>query len=413
MSRIDDLIAEHCPDGVEFKRLGEVGEFIRGNGLQKKDFVDEGFPCIHYGQIYTFYGTSTATTKSFVAPELAARLKQAEKGDLVVTTTSENIEDVCTAVAWMGDSPIAVGGHSCVYRHTLDPMYAAYYFQTEQFEIQKRKLVTGTKVKDIKVSDVGRIKIPVPPPAIQREIAEILNRMEVLKAELESELESELEYRSRQYVYYRDSLLAYADRESVRWAPMGEVGEFIRGRRFTKNDVVPVGVGSIHYGEIYTHYGVFASEALSHVRSELTPNLRFARTGDVVIAAVGETVEDVCKAVAWLGDEEVAIHDDCFAYRHTLNPKFVAYYFQTSVFHAEKNKHVARAKVKRISGESLAKLKIPVPSLKEQERIVAILDHFDALVNDLSVGLPAEIRSRQRQYEYHRDRLLTFEGRAA
>ena len=74
MSRIDELIAEYCPNGVELKTLGEVGEFVRGNGLQKKDFVDAGFPCIHYGQIYTYYGTSTTTTKSFVTPELAARL---------------------------------------------------------------------------------------------------------------------------------------------------------------------------------------------------------------------------------------------------------------------------------------------------------------------------------------------------
>lgn len=80
MSRIDDLIAEHCPDGVPFKSLGEVGTFVRGGGLQKKDFVDDGFPCIHYGQIYTFYGTSTTETKSFIAPELAARLKHAEWG---------------------------------------------------------------------------------------------------------------------------------------------------------------------------------------------------------------------------------------------------------------------------------------------------------------------------------------------
>lgn len=209
MSRIDDLIAEHCPEGVEFKTLGEVGTFVRGNGLQKKDFVDDGFPCIHYGQIYTFYGTSATVTKSFVAPELGSRLKQAETGDLVITTTSENIEDVCTAVAWLGEGPIAIGGHSCVFKHTLDPMYAAYYFQTEQFELQKRKFVTGTKVKDIKVSDISRVKIPVPPLAIQHEIAAILNGMESLKAQLEAELEAELELRSRQYAFYRDALLSF------------------------------------------------------------------------------------------------------------------------------------------------------------------------------------------------------------
>lgn len=191
MSRIDELIDKHCPNGVEFKALGEVGTFIRGNGLQKKDFVEKSFPCIHYGQIYTFYGTSTTTTKSFVDPTLAVRLKKADSGDIVLTTTSENIEDVCTAVAWLGDSSIAIGGHSCVFKHTLDPMYVSYYFQTDQFESQKRRFVTGTKVKDIKVADLARVKIPVPPPAVQRAIVEILDKMELLKAELE--------LRSRQY----------------------------------------------------------------------------------------------------------------------------------------------------------------------------------------------------------------------
>ena len=206
-----------------------------------------------------------------------------------------------------------------------------------------------------------------------------------------------------------DFLFAFVEREGVRWARMGDVGEFIRGRRFTKDDVVPDGIGSIHYGEIYTHYGVYADKVLSHVRPELRPALRFAKTGDVVIAAVGETVEDVCKAVAWLGKDDIAIHDDCFIFRHTLNPKFVSYYFQTSTFHSEKNKYVTRAKVKRVSGESLAKMLIPVPPMEEQERIVTILDKFDALVNNLSIGLPAEIKARRHQYEYYRDKLLSFE----
>lgn len=139
---------------------------------------------------------------------------------------------------------------------------------------------------------------------------------------------------------------------------MGDVGRFIRGRRFTKSDVTTDGIGSIHYGEIYTSYGVSARRALSAVNPDLRSALRFALPGDVVIAAVGETVEGACKAVAWLGGEDVAIHDDCFAYRHSLNPKFVAYYMQTAAFHDEKAQYVARAKVKRMSGESLAKIHI-------------------------------------------------------
>ena len=189
---------------------------------------------------------------------------------------------------------------------------------------------------------------------------------------------------------------------------LNEIGEFIRGRRFTKADYVEDGVACIHYGDIYTRYETAATETVSHVRSDMASTLRFAKPGDLVIAGVGETVEDVGKAVAWLGAGDVAIHDDCFALRHSLDPKFVSYYFQTTAFHAEKNQYVARAKVKRLSGESIGKLAIPIPPLEEQARIVAILDQFDALVNDLSSALPAEVQARRQQYEYYRDRLLTF-----
>src|SRR5262249_50058217 len=163
----------------------------------------------------------------------------------------------------------------------------------------------------------------------------------------------------------------------------------------------------------YTHYGVATTSTISHVREELADQLRYAQPNDVVIASVGETVEDVAKAVAWLGDEPVAIHDDTFLFRSDLNPKYVAYFMQTADFHGQKSRHVARAKVKRLSGDGLGKITIPVPARDEQERIVTILDKFDSLVNDRSIGLPAELSARRQQYEYYRDRLLTFKELAA
>src|SRR5690625_4307229 len=108
MSYIDDLIRDLCPNGVEYKPLGDVGEFIRGSGLQKKDLRDEGVGAIHYGQVFTHYGTSASETKSFVEPEFAAKLRRARPGDLVIATTSENAEDVCKAVTWLGEEEIAV-----------------------------------------------------------------------------------------------------------------------------------------------------------------------------------------------------------------------------------------------------------------------------------------------------------------
>ncbi len=200
---------------------------------------------------------------------------------------------------------------------------------------------------------------------------------------------------------------------SAEWKTLGELGEFVRGRRFTKHDVVEDGIPAIHYGEIYTHYGTATSTTISHVRRDLSGQLRFARHGDVVIAAVGETVEDVAKAVAWLGGEAVAIHDDTFLFRSALNPRFVSYAMQTASFHSQKKKYVARAKLKRVSSASLAKISIPVPSMAEQDRVVDLLDRLDALVAGLSEDLRSEAAARRLQYEHYRERLLSFgEGRA-
>jgi len=408
MSRIDDLIHELCPGGVDWQTLGQLGTFVRGNGLQKKDFTDTGIGCIHYGEIHTHYGIATRATKSFVSPELARRLKLAQTGNLVIATTSENDEDVCKSVAWLGADDIAISGDSYIYRHSLDPTYVAYLFRSLVFQHQKSRRITGTKVRRVSRDALASIRVPVPPLEVQRAIVEILDTFTALEAELEEELEAELEARRKQYAHYRDQLLSFSDSLDVSWLPMGQIGTFTRGRRFTKKDMSPAGIPSIHYGEIYTHYAVSATTTLSHVRDDLGPSLRYANPGDVVIAGVGETVEDVGKAVAWLGDQRVAFHDDCFAYRSDQDPTYIAYVMRTARFNEQKDMFVARAKVKRLSGESMAKIQIPIPRVEEQRRIVAILDQFDALVNDLSIGLPAELAARRKQYEYYRDKLLTF-----
>ena len=182
----------------------------------------------------------------------------------------------------------------------------------------------------------------------------------------------------------------------------------MRGTGIQKSDFTETGVGCIHYGQIHTHYGTWADKTKSLISPEFAARLRKARTGDLVIATTSEDDEAVAKAVAWLGNEDVAVSTDAYIFRHTLNPKYVSYFFQTGQFQQQKKPHITGTKVRRISGDSLAKIRIPVPSAEEQARIVAILDKFDTLVNDLSSGLPAEIKARRQQYEHYRDRLLSF-----
>ncbi|MFY8018086.1 MAG: restriction endonuclease subunit S, partial [Inhella sp.] len=155
--------------------------------------------------------------------------------------------------------------------------------------------------------------------------------------------------------------------------------------------------------------------AVSKVRSDMEGSLRYAKPNDVVIAGVGETVEDVGKAVAWIGAGSVAIHDDSYAFRHSMNPKYISYAMQTAAYISEKAKHVSRGKINRLLIDGVAKVRIPIPypsdvekSLAEQARIVAILDKFNALTNSITEGLPKEIELRQKQYEHYRDLLLRF-----
>lgn len=130
--------------------------------------------------------------------------------------------------------------------------------------------------------------------------------------------------------------------------------------------------------------------------------------GDLIIATTSENDEDVCKAVAWLGSEDIAVSSDACIYKHNLNPKYVSYFFQTEQFQNQKRQYITGAKVRRVNADNLSKILIPVPSMEIQERIVSILDKFDTLTNSITEGLPREIELRQKQYEYYRDLLFSF-----
>lgn len=194
---------------VEWKKMSEVGTFIRGNGLQKKDFTESGVGCIHYGQIYTKFNTFTDKTLTFCSENVARKLTPVHPGDLIIACTSENVEDVCKTVAWLGKEDIVTGGHACVFSHHENPKYIAYLLQTENFFQQKKKYARGVKVIDIKVADLQKITLPIPSLEEQHRIVSILDRFESLTTSLQSGLPAEIVARRQQYEHYRDKLLTF------------------------------------------------------------------------------------------------------------------------------------------------------------------------------------------------------------
>ena len=188
-----------------------MGEFIRGSGLQKSDLTTEGVPAIHYGQIYTYYGTYTEKTKSYVTEEVARNLKKVDYGDVIITNTSENIEDVCKSVVYLVEEQGVTGGHASIFKPSkkIIGKYLVYYTQTEFFSKEKRIYVKGTKVMDLSTKDLAKIKIPIPPLEVQEEVVRILDKFDTLTTSISEGLPSEIELRRKQYEYYREKLLNF------------------------------------------------------------------------------------------------------------------------------------------------------------------------------------------------------------
>jgi type I restriction enzyme, S subunit len=397
---------------VEWKALGEVAEY-------SKTRID--FSLVHtknyVGVDNLLQGRAGKTDSKYVPTE--GRLIEYRAGDILIGNIRPYLKKI-----WHADRAGGTNGDVLVIQATHVALNSRYLYQVltdEKFFAFNMQHVKGAKMPRGDKAKIMEYSIPIPCPEnpersleIQAEIVRILDAFTVCTAELNAELNAELTARKKQYNYYRDRLLGFEDGE-VEWKALGAIGEFIRGKRFTKADYVEDGISAIHYGEIYTQYRCWTAHAFSKVRFDLIDSLRYANPGDVVIAGVGETVEDVGKAVAWIGDERVAIHDDSYAFRHSMDPKFISYAMQTAAFIDEKAKHVSRGKVNRLLIDGVSKVRIPIPypgdakrSLAEQARIVAILDRFDTLTRAISENLPREIAFRQKQYEHYRNLLLNF-----
>jgi len=204
-----DLFYGDIDSGQPFDELGSVGVFIRGNGMLKDTLKNEGMPAIHYGQVHTLYGTATSETQSFVDPSYGIKLRQANPGDVILATTAEDIQGVAKPCAWLGSVPAAVSGDAYIFRTTLDPLFAAYFFKSRTFQNQKALLVTGTKVKRISGEMLSKVRIPMRTSQKQEEIGKALASVESLMSDANHGLEAELRLRKDQFAYYRDSLLTF------------------------------------------------------------------------------------------------------------------------------------------------------------------------------------------------------------
>ena len=189
--------------------LGVICNFIRGNGLQKKDFTTDGKPVIHYGQIYTKYDFSLDETLSKTSEVVFEKLKKAQPNDLVMATTSENVEDVGKAIVWEGKEEIGISGDSYIIQTSQNSRFLNYWLRSISFQSQKERKVTGTKVVRINSKDMEKFQIVIPSLTEQERIVSILDNFNTLTNSLSEGLPKEIELRQKQYEYWREQLLNF------------------------------------------------------------------------------------------------------------------------------------------------------------------------------------------------------------
>lgn len=381
MSKLQELIRELCPDGVEYKTIQETVGVNRGKRLTKRQLSDDGKYDVYHGSKDSILGKYT----DYNAP-----------GNTVIIINTGGIGGVkfLDKPFWCSDGSFWLG-----QSHYVNPKYLYYYLAGYEDFFYSQRRVGGVPTIDRSV--VEKFEIPIPPLEVQEEIVRILDHFTNLAAELQAELQA----RKEQYEYYRNKLLTFdkiGGTQSVTWMRMSEIGTFIRGKRFVRTDIVSDGVPCIQY------YGLYATQSKGRLRNELASKMRYAQKNDVVIVAAGENKEDIGIGLAWLGEEPAAVHDACFIFRSNLYPQYVSHYLRSNYYHKQIVKYVSEGKICSISAKGLGNAMIPIPAYEEQVRIATLLNNFDALVSDLSQGLPAEISAVQEQYEYYRNKLLSF-----
>lgn len=392
MSKLEELIQQYCPDGVEWKTLGEVCDIHKGVQFNKTDMKEVGtYPVINGG----------------INPSGYAEVFNEGKNTITISQggASAGYVNFLRNKFWLGAHCYAVIPYDTVLNKYL------YHF-IKMNEITLQQCQYGAGIPALAKSTISSLEIPVPPLPVQEEIVRILDNF----TELQAELQAELQKRKQQYNYYRDNLLAFEDKKDIQWKHLGDICD-IKGRigfrGYTREDQVKEGEGALSLSPSNIQDGQMDYSKGTYItwsKYDESPEIK-TYNGDIIF----------CKTAS-VG--KVAVVKN-LPYKATINPQlvvlkniqcsasFLAYVLETNSIQSKVISMAGVGSVPNISQKALSDIYIPIPSLYEQQRLVDILDMFNALANDLAAGLPAEIEKRRLQYEYYRDKLLTFKRKGA
>ncbi len=362
MSKLEELIRQYCPDGVEYKKLRDILKIK--NGRDYKHLGAGSVPVYGSGGIMTYVDASMYNKPSVLIPR---------KGSI------DKIYYVDTPF-WNVDTVF----YTEINTLLVNEKYVFYALQKEHLE----KLNTAGGVPSLTQTVLNDVAIPVPPLPVQEEIVRILDTFTELQAELQAELQTELQKRKLQYNYYRDNLLSNRG-NNAEYLAIPEFAELKAGKA----------IKAIELSSIMDENHSYPCFGGNGIRGFIG---KVSYSGDYAI--IGRQGA-LCGCVNWAsGDFYATEHAVVCIPKSNVSSRYLYHLFTV----ANLNQYKSQGAQPGLSVQRLNELIFPIPSLEEQNRIVSILDRFDRLTNDLSCGLPAEMEKRRLQYEYYRDKLLTF-----
>ena len=449
-----DEVPFDIPDSWEWVRIRSLGEIVRGSGIKRNETVQQGLPCVRYGELYTTYQTSFTSAVSFIAPDLYEKCKHFSYGDVLMTLTGENKPDIAKAVAYLGTEPIAASGDLAFWtRHGMNPLFLSYIMASPYIIARKVALATGDIIVHISGDKLGTILLPVPPLAEQERIVACIQEAElvienyaikatalqklqdsfpealkksILQEAVQGKLvpqdasdepaealleriraekqrlikEGKIKKDKHESVIFRRDNSHYEKRgseevciddeipfeipENWAWCRASSLGTMNRGRGIKRTETVAQGRPCIRYGETYTTYETSFDSAVSFVPDTLDKDCLHFSSGDVVFTLTGENKVDIAKTVAFLGDGQIAAGGDlAFWTHHGMNPLYLVYYMASPYCIELKRRTATGDIIVHISTSKVGDFLVPVPPIKEQNRIVTAIEQLFAVASTL------------------------------